>query len=495
MEVIRGLLSQEARTQLADVQIGRNSVGEPIWIDIAKLTGNTVGGSTPPAEVTSWTKAGDLTGSLNDAQVSALEATRAALGTAAYSPEYWTAVEQAGKVLKPLGELALAVDAAIEGYKAYKEFAAGNTAAGLEIVRDWAFGAVGAMAAGGIAFQGAAWLLGAAGIAALGPLGIGVGVVGIIGASLVSAYYGHEAGQWLGDKVTTAFSAAQTFVPRRDPLVLDLDGDGIETVGVNAANPIYFDHDGDGNQTSSGWVKADDGFLVLDRNGNGTIDNGTELFGDATPLSGGGKAADGFDALAQEDTNADGKVDDQDTNWNNLRVWRDLNQDGVSQSGELFTLDSLGIAALNVASTSHAQVLANGNRITELGSYIKTDGSQSGMGETSKTADVDLAEDTFHSQFTEHITLTTQSQGLPEVQGSGQVRSLREATSLSPTLADLLTQFGEASRAEQNGLMDAILKAWADTSTMPTTFSGAYAGHALTVNMQWAAAGSSDYLA
>lgn len=58
------------------------------------------------------------------------------------------------------------------------------------------------------------------------------------------------------------FTAAQTL---RDPLVLDLDGDGLETVGLNTSNPILFDHDADGVKTATGWINADDGFLVLDR--------------------------------------------------------------------------------------------------------------------------------------------------------------------------------------------------------------------------------------
>ena len=70
---------------------------------------------------------------------------------------------------------------------------------------------------------------------------------------------------------------------------------------------------------------------MLDRNGNGSIDNGTELFGDATPLLDAdgnviGKAADGFEALAAQDTNGDGTVNSQDANFTNLRVWQDLNQ-------------------------------------------------------------------------------------------------------------------------------------------------------------------------
>jgi trimeric autotransporter adhesin len=92
----------------------------------------------------------------------------------------------------------------------------------------------------------------------------------------------------------------------RDPLTLDLDGDGLETVALSATSPIYFDHDGDGVKNGTGWVKPEDGFLVMDRDGNGAIDTGRELFGDSTPLASGGIVADGFAALAQEDTNQDG---------------------------------------------------------------------------------------------------------------------------------------------------------------------------------------------
>jgi hypothetical protein len=141
-------------------------------------------------------------------------------------------------------------------------------------------------------------------------------------------------------------------VPRRgDPLTFDLDGDGIETTG--RGNRIVFDHNADGVKNGTGWVNADDGLLVLDRDGNGTIDSGRELFGDNTIKSNGERAKNGFDALADFDLNADGKIDALDDVFANLRLWRDANQDGISQSEELLTLSDLNIASINLQNTKN----------------------------------------------------------------------------------------------------------------------------------------------
>jgi len=178
--------------------------------------------------------------------------------------------------------------------------------------------------------------------------------------------------------------------------------------------------------------------LILDRNGNGLIDSGRELFGDATINSDGTRAADGFAALADLDSNADGTVSSLDAQFADLRVWRDLNQDGISQSGELFTLNALGIAAINVAKTANNQTLTSGNQIADLGTYTRSDGSVGTSGTvTDKLADINLAGDTFHRQFTD--TLDTRAVAtLPDMHGSGAVRDLREAASLSPALAATL---------------------------------------------------------
>lgn len=108
-------------------------------------------------------------------------------------------------------------------------------------------------------------------------------------------------------------------VERRDPLILDLDGDGIETISINSG--AYFDHDGNGFAEQTGWAAPDDGLLVRDINGNGTIDSGKELFGDQAVLKNGSNATNGFQALADLDDNNDGKIDANDAAYSQLKVW------------------------------------------------------------------------------------------------------------------------------------------------------------------------------
>ncbi|MBI3569558.1 MAG: hypothetical protein HY082_00380 [Gammaproteobacteria bacterium] len=94
------------------------------------------------------------------------------------------------------------------------------------------------------------------------------------------------------------------------------------------------------------------------------------------------------------------------------------------------------------------------------------------------------------------MTLTPEAQALPNMHGSGQVRDLREAASLSSTFTATLTQYAQAAtRTDQRNLLDSLIQAWSDTSTMLTTATGAYAGHPLTVSFQGITAGTPDYQA
>lgn len=118
-----------------------------------------------------------------------------------------------------------------------------------------------------------------------------------IGSGIYDLLHPKNNSSQIDPKIKNNYDAAQNWQPRRDPLILDLDGNGLDTIAASPTKPILFDHNGDGTKTGTGWIGANDGFLVVDRNDNGTIDNGTELFGDSTDLYSGGKAEDGFAAL------------------------------------------------------------------------------------------------------------------------------------------------------------------------------------------------------
>ncbi|WP_165667568.1 calcium-binding protein [Metapseudomonas otitidis] len=268
-------------------------------------------------------------------------------------------------------------------------------------------------------------------------------------------------------ETNTNFNNANSFVERRDPLSLDLDGDGIETVGANAG--ITFDFDGDGLKTGTGWVKGDDGFLVLDRNGNGQIDNGGELFGVDTVKANGQKATDGFDALRDFDSNGDGVFDAKDAQFANVRVWQDTNQDGIAQAGELKTLAEHNIVAINLDSTASNQN-SNGNLISAIGSFVRSDGSEGTVNANqSLAANLDLASNPFYREFTDPIALDDAAKALPDMKGSGAVRDLREASMLNAELKTLLATYSQAqTREEQMGLLDKLIAEWAKSANYQT---------------------------
>jgi hypothetical protein len=115
-------------------------------------------------------------------------------------------------------------------------------------------------------------------------------------------------------------------------------------------NGVSFDIDGSGTKRQIAWTTADSeiGFLALDRNGNGIIDDATEVFSFGTPLLNGAKARNGFIALTDFDLNHDGVIDSSDPVWSSLLLWIDRNHDGISQPDELIPLASSGITAIDL---------------------------------------------------------------------------------------------------------------------------------------------------
>ena len=243
-----------------------------------------------------------------------------------------------------------------------------------------------------------------------------------------------------------------------DPLALDLNGNGIEPLAANGHDGAMFDHERNGIRTATGWVHSNDGILVYDRNGDGKINNGGELFGDNTLLKDGSTAAHGFAALAELDENSDGKVDAADSAFKKLGVWRDLNHNGISEEGEISSLEDVRVQSLNLAYKNADQNLGNGNTLAEVGSYTDADGNEHIMG------DLQLSADRFHSRFSDSIELTDAQRREVNLGGSGRVRNLREAAAQSSELADALQQYKNAeTKEEQLALRDKLLQAWANT--------------------------------
>ncbi len=142
-----------------------------------------------------------------------------------------------------------------------------------------------------------------------------------------------------------------------DPIVLDLGGDGLAF--QTGADSVRFDLDADGFAEYTAWPTAGDGVLVMDRDGSGAIENGREVLSEHFAWGG---FTDSLDALKSLDENGDGVLDRNDNAFADLQVWNDLNQDGVSQTGELSSLDELAIRSFDLAAAMIEQSV-DGQRI------------------------------------------------------------------------------------------------------------------------------------
>ena len=164
------------------------------------------------------------------------------------------------------------------------------------------------------------------------------------------------------------------------PIVIDLDGNGIQTISRSNAGGT-FDLFGTGHAVQSGWISGGDGFLAVDMDGNGKIESSAELFG------GTGKGA-GYAKLGGYDSNGDGMVDMLDTDFAKLLIWQDANGNHQTDAGELMTLAQAGVTSLslnlveqnfyvdsegNVHGETSSATLASGQSVTMTDVYFSVD--------------------------------------------------------------------------------------------------------------------------
>ncbi|WP_236250085.1 calcium-binding protein [Pseudomonas cichorii] len=208
--------------------------------------------------------------------------------------------------------------------------------------------------------------------------------------SLRNSTQGMTYGSTLAALLNSGDASARVTLPT-DPLVLDLNGDGVRLTDYLGA-PVLFDADNDGGSLEeTGWVSPEDGIVVVDSNANGKIDNISETlseyFGGVAGKDGNAgekRFSNGFTALASLDSNADGVFDNRDDAWSSVKVWVDANHDGKSwddangngsvdanEKSELKSFAELGITRINLNSVAQSGEVRDGNEVLARGTFVQ----------------------------------------------------------------------------------------------------------------------------
>ena len=177
-----------------------------------------------------------------------------------------------------------------------------------------------------------------------------------------------------------SFKNGQT-VSVTSPIILDLGGDGVETVSASRST-ARFDFNGDGLADDTSWIGAGEGFLYLDRDADGTVSGASEItFIDDLP-----NAASDLAGLRAFDSNADGKLDAADARFADFGVWQDVDGNGQVEAGETRSLAGSGIVSLGLAGTAVSGTYAFGDAaILNSGSFTLSDGTSRGFADAALT--------------------------------------------------------------------------------------------------------------
>ncbi|MCG8432394.1 MAG: hypothetical protein MJA83_00005, partial [Gammaproteobacteria bacterium] len=246
------------------------------------------------------------------------------------------------------------------------------------------------------------------------------------------------------------------------PLVFDLDDDGYDLISF-ADSAVYFDLDADGFAERTAWVSPDDGLLALDRDGNGRIDDVTELFGveQVRPIATAEELPEesGFDKLALLDSNADGVIDSSDAQFAELVVWQDQNSDGETDAGELRTLSELGITSIDLGFIRQVETQGQ-SFVADHSTFTFSSGS------TGQVADIFFAADTFDTiERLGDLEIDLGTQNLPYLIGSGEASDLDVAMTRDPLLKQMVEDLSALTLSDAHllaGKVEAILFRWFD---------------------------------
>ena len=245
------------------------------------------------------------------------------------------------------------------------------------------------------------------------------------------------------------------------PLVLDLNNnDKTSTSFFNSDS--YFDLDNNTFKEKTAWLEKGDGFLALDKNANGVIDNGGELFGNHTLLKDNTFASDGFEALKQYDTNNDNILDENDAIYNELLIWKDKNSNGISEEGELSTLSEENITSIKLdANKIDLKDKETNNLITHTSTFTQ-DGTEKKIDDV--WFKVDLADTAYDNESLDFTDIN--------LQGSGLIKNLQDSMQENEKLRNLITDFKESKIDSISELIEKtkeILYAWSKVDNIDSS--------------------------
>ncbi len=228
-------------------------------------------------------------------------------------------------------------------------------------------------------------------------------------------------------------------------MILDLGDDGIETLDIDETN-IYFDTQNNGFATKTGWVSKNEGFLVVDKNNDGKITQQSEMFGSETKS--------GFEDLKAYDSNNDGVINSLDTKFNELKIWQDLNENGITDEGELKTLEQMGINSIGL-NVVDLNLEHNQNTITGMSTYTTTDGK------THNIFNVNFAFNKIYTQYTGTYELSLDVLDMPWLRGYGLVKDLQLKMSEDESFKSYVKELSLMDDAKQiYNKMDEFLAKW-----------------------------------
>ncbi|MCX4026528.1 hypothetical protein H0A36_12840 [Endozoicomonas sp. SM1973] len=247
----------------------------------------------------------------------------------------------------------------------------------------------------------------------------------------------------------------------RDPLILDLDGDGIELTEL-ANSQAYFDLDGNGFATKTSWVSKDDGLLVYDRNEDGKINDISELFGSLEK--------GGFEELSELDSNNDGVINNQDEAFEKLQIWQDANGDGNSQKDELTAITDKEISSIKLHYSDVINQTDTDGRVVRESSFEYANGEEGKLVESGLVGDVEFAIRPEFSRYVGDVEITDDVKQVANIKGYGLMPDLQIAMALDNNLKQsVINQVNDGEILSNPQAFEALLYQWANVNDIAIT--------------------------